>query len=163
MSCTAPVSLLAAIMLTSAVPGPAVTASRRLSGSTSPASSTPTSTCSPPRRAAAVRAESSTAGCSRGEVTTRGARTPAARAARARPVTTSASASVPPEVNSTSCGSTSSAAASRARARASIAPTRRPDACWAAGFAHPPRPSRRSAATCSATSGRTGVVAAWSR
>ena len=133
MSCTAPVSLLAAIMLTSAVLGPAVTASRRLSGSTSPASSTPTSMCSAPRWAAAVRAESSTAGCSRGEVTTRGADTPAARAARARPATTSASASVPPE------------------------------ACWAAGFAHPPRPSLRSAATCAATSGRTGVVAAWSR
>ena len=40
------------------------------------------------------------------------------------------------------------------------APIRRPAVCCALGFAQPPSPLVRSSATCRATSGRTGEVAA---
>ena len=40
------------------------------------------------------------------------------------------------------------------------APSRRPAVCCALGFAQPPSPLVRSSATCRATSGRTGDVAA---
>ena len=160
MSCTTPVSLFAVITDTKDAGEwsvlPAGTSARSTeSSSTRPASSTSSRLSPAPSWSTAVRAESRTAGCSIGETTSRPPGT-----ARARPETTRASASVPPEVSSTSCASTPRAVARRARACASSAPTRRPAVCCALGFAQPPSPLARSSATCWATSGRTGAEAA---
>jgi hypothetical protein len=105
-SLTAPSSLLAAITLTSAVSGRTASSTarpRRPVGS----GARPSGWQSP--RSASHRAGSSTAGCSTAVVTRCGTRA-GAPAAHTTPLTARLSASVPPEVNTTSCGEQPSAA-----------------------------------------------------
>ena len=118
-------------------------------------SSNPTTVWRAPS-SAARSAAAATAGCSTAEVTTCAPPAPPF-AARALPRTARLSDSVPPLVKHTLAASAPSAAATVARASSSLALARRPHACPLEGF---PKCSSMQPAITSATSARTGVVAA---
>ena len=69
-------------------------------------------------------------------------------------------ASVPPDVKTISSACAPTRRATSARASSTAARAARPDACVLDGL---PGSARNAAAIASATSGRTGVVALWSR
>ncbi len=155
-----PVSLLAVMTATLVTLDDSVRASA--SGSTTPYSSTGSSRMSRPALAAA-RADSRTAGCSTAEHRTT-ASPRSCRAAWAGPSTARLADSVPPDVKTISPGSRPRKAATSSRASSS-----RRRARWAAGWLPvgfprltSPAPAWTSA-MAAATSGRSGVVAAWSR
>ena len=151
-----PTSLLTSITETSAVP--ASTAAATASGSTTPVAGTGKRVTRKPS-AARRSQDASTPLCSNAVVTT-ASRPSVARARRAAPFTARLSASVPPAVNTTSLGSAPSSAAtsSRASSRAVFAARA---AEWAPlGL---PKVPPRNGAMAATASGRTGVVAAWSR
>ena len=117
MGWTVPTSLLAYMMLTRAVPGCSTAA--RASSLTCPKWSTGITSTAKPWTRSRYLADSSTAGCSTALIATRSRRGSAARRARAMPLTARLSASVPPEVKTTSPGRQPRALAVAARAPAS--------------------------------------------
>ena len=157
---TVPTSLLAHMTVTSATDaGSRSIAARSASTSTRPSRSTGSHSTAAPSAAASHRTASRTAWCSTAEARIRLRRGSAVRRAQNRPFTARLSASVPPAVNTTSPGRAPSAAAMLSRDSSTTLRAARPEACSDDGL-----PSMRNrAATASTTSGRTGVVAAWSR
>ena len=128
------------------------------SRSTTPCASTGSSRTSAPK-AAAARADSRTAGCSTAEHSSTAS--PRSRsAASATPRTARLSDSVPPEVKTISPGSRPRKAATSSRAS-----SRSRRARWAGGWLPVGLPSGAAwtSAMAARTSGRSGVVAAWSR
>ena len=157
---TVPTSLFTA--MTDTRPTSGRQASARAARSTRPSGPLGTSRSSAPVRAARDRQARSTAWCSIAEHTTAGGG-PSGRAAATAsqpPWTARSSASVPPEVRTTSPGAAPSSSARRSRASSSATRARR-DSVWAPdGLANP---SVRRGSMASRASGRSGVVAAWSR
>ncbi len=148
-----PTSLLAAITATRAVrPGRSRPASR--SGSTRPRPSTGARSTRAPASASAQAAASSTAWCSTAEQTR--CRSSGGRASTV-PLTARLSASVPPEVNTTSAGAAPTRAATCSRAVSTAARAARPWPCWLDGLAA----GRSSSGSIAArASGRNGALAA---
>ncbi len=139
---TTPVSLFTHITDTSAGASSAARRRSRSARSRRPSASTAIRS--------APSATASTASCSIAETSSRG---------RPGPRTASASASVPPEVNTTCSGGRPTSAATRARAASRRPRAARPAACTDDGL-----PTARAAsAMASRAAGRTGVVALWSR
>src|SRR5918993_804572 len=126
-----PTSLLAAITATRAV-RPGWRSAPRRAGSTRPSPSTGARSSCAPASAAAQAAASSTAWCSTAEQTR--CRASGARA-RTVPLTARLSASVPPEVNTTSPGAAPTRAATCSRAVSTAALAARPWPCWLDGLA----------------------------
>ena len=85
---------------------------------------------------------------------------PRSRAERAAPLMARLSASVPPPVKTISAGLAPSAAATCSRASSIAVLAARAAACWPDGF---PKEPWRKGSIASSASGRSGVVAAWSR
>ena len=156
MSLTDPSSLFAVMTLTSTV-------SYRTAASTSSTSTLPsgrgatTSRWQSPR-SANHRAAASTAGCSTAVVTTCGVVRRASRAAHTIPLMARLSASVPPEVNTTSWGLQCSAPATCSRASSTTVRASWPAACGADALAASIHDDNAARAP-----GRGGVLAAWSR
>ncbi len=155
--CSVPTSLFTHITLTTATPR-ASAASSAVS-STAPAASTGSAISSPPRCATAWAA-ARIALCSVAHTATRNG-PPRSRDASAAPITARLSASVPPDVKITWFGSASTARATWRFASSMPARAARPNRWAEDGF--PNASSRRYGSMASSTSGRTGVVAAWSR
>ena len=128
-SCSTPVSLCAAITLTSSV-GACASAASSVSSASSPSAPTGRTTTSKPS-ARSARALSSTQGCSVATVTIRRRdASPSERSAwRARPLIARLLASVAPEVKTISRGSAPSRAATCPRASSTASAARRPPAC----------------------------------
>ena len=155
IGCTTPVSLLTHITVTIAVSLPI--ASRASSRSTTPDGNTRSMRSTPPSIAAWCTAPS-TALCSMGDVTMVW-RAPV-RMVRQPPSTARLSDSVPPEVMTTSSTCAPKQRATRSRASSSAARASRPQRCVDDGF---PKRGPKNGSIAAKTSGRTGVVAAWSR
>src|SRR5262245_9300218 len=151
-----PVSLLTSTTDTTAVPSSTASASR--SRSTVPAGVAGTRAVRKPSCSSRLTAPS-TALCSMPVVTTPLA-SPRSRAAHAAPFTARLSPSLPPPVNTISCGRAPHTLATTSRA-SSRAVFERRDAAWPPeGFA---KDSARNGCIAAIASGRTGVDAAWSR
>ena len=145
--------------ITLTTPTPRRSASSSASPSTTPEALTAT-TISSPSRCATKCAAASTALCSTADTATRNG--PArSREASAAPTTARLSASVPPEVKITWFGSAPSASAIVRLAASIPARAARPKRCGEEGFPNASGP--RNGSMASSTSGRTAVVAAWSR
>ena len=154
-----PTSLLAHITETRPTPEGSARAASSAAGSSRPAASTARCSTAKPCRSSSHSSGSSTAWCSTAVVSNRVRRGSASRRAQARPLSARLSASVPPEVNTTSPGRQPRAAATRSRASSTARLAARPEACNDEGLAA--RPSCSTIA--SSASGTIGVVAAWSR
>jgi hypothetical protein len=151
-----PVSLLIHITEQSAR-SPAVSFALASPRSTVPAGSTASSRSSAPSLAAWCTA-CNTALCSIGVDTT--TVFPCALRIRQPPSTARLSPSVPPDVKQTSSGAAPRQLATRSRASSRAARASRPQRCVLDGL---PKRGPKKGVMASRTSGRTGVVAAWSR
>ncbi|CAM5310752.1 hypothetical protein STANM309S_02215 [Streptomyces tanashiensis] len=155
-----PISLFAHMTVARATdPGSRAIASRSASGWTRPWASTGRYSTVAPSCVASQSTASRTAWCSTGLARTRVRRGSASRRAQYRPFTARLSASVPPEVKTTSLGRAPSAAASVSRPSSTVRRARRPAACREEALPV----TARWAVIASIASGSMGVVAAWSR
>ncbi|MEA3246994.1 MAG: hypothetical protein U9Q74_12635 [Gemmatimonadota bacterium] len=153
--CTVPISLFTHITEASATSSPS--AARASSSFTAPDRSTGSIRSAAPSAAALCTLES-TALCSMGVVAT--AVRPLPLSTRQPPRMARLSASVPPEVKQTSSFAAPRHAATRSRASSRAVRASRPQRCVLEGL---PKRGPWNGAIASSTSGRTGVVAAWSR
>ena len=159
MGCTVPISLFTVI--TDTRPTSGVHASARASRSMIPSLPVRTSRNSAPVRRARARQALRTAWCSMAEHTSDVAGVgEVATIASHAPATARLSASVPPEVNTTSPGSAPSSRATWSRASSTARRARRDSAWLPDGF---PKLPDRKGSMASTASGRIGVVAAWSK
>ena len=155
-SWTVPTSLLASITETSTVSGR--TAEATAAGSMRPCRSQSTTVRSARPASASSRAVARTASCSMA-LTTRW-RPRSAPHRSSTPRRARLSASVPPEVKTTSRDAQPAAAATRSRASSTAARARRPCPWAEEGL---PNSSPSQGRIAARTSGSRGVVAAWSR
>ncbi len=157
---TVPTSLFAHMTLTRAVSAACSSStSRRPSTDSRPQRSGSSHETPAPRASTRYSTGSRTAWCSMALVTIRVRAGSASRRASQVPLTARLSASVPPEVKTTSDGRQPSAAATRSRDSSTVLRAARPAVC--SEEALPTRPADSTKASTAA--GSIGVVAAWSR